>query len=137
MTFIQNVEELRGPFVAALMQGRLMVQKCLDCSALTMYPKYRCPVCFSSNLNWEMVTGKGQLLSFTILRAGAPSAFDVEPPYGIGIVKLDEGPQLMGRLAHAPDGTWDHYRCDQRVEFFRVPAREIAERPAAWFTAAE
>lgn len=137
-TFIQSADELKRPFVAALMQNRLMVQKCKDCENLTMYPKYRCPACFSANMGWAIAGGGGQLLTFTILRAGAPSAFEVEPPYGIGVVRLDEGPQLMGRLYPGEDGTWDHYRCDMRVEF-RSPqgTAEIAERPAAWFLAAE
>jgi uncharacterized OB-fold protein len=75
------------------------------------------------------------LQTFTILRAGAPSAFDVEPPYCIGIVRLDEGPQLMGRLRPGSDGSWDHYACDQRVTFAPADAAEIAVRPAAWFEA--
>ncbi len=134
--YIQNDTELTGPFAAALAKGNLIVQKCNDCAALIMYPKYRCPACFSGSLGWEQVSGAGQLQTFTILRYGPPSSFDVEAPYGIGIVKLDEGPQLMCRLHPGPDGTWDHYVCNQRVSFAPADAAEIAERAAAWFTAA-
>jgi hypothetical protein len=81
------------------------------------------------------VSGGGQLQTFTILRMGAPSSFDVEPPYCIGIVKLDEGPQLMCRLRPGADGTWDSYTCDQRVGFAPADAAEVAVRPAAWFRA--
>lgn len=133
--YIQNADELTGPFAAALAEGNLIVQKCNDCAALIMYPKYRCPECFSGNLGWQQVSGEGQLLTFTVLRMGPPSTFQVEAPYGIGIVKLDEGPQLMCRLHPGADGTWDHYVCDQRVRFASADAVEIAERAAAWFTA--
>lgn len=133
--YIQNDTELTGPFAAALAEGKLIVQKCNDCSALIMYPKYRCPACFSGSLGWQQVSGEGQLLTFTILRMGPPSTFSVEAPYGIGIVRLDEGPQLMCRLHPDPDGTWDAYECDQRVRFAPADAAEIAERAAAWFHA--
>ncbi|HEY2834080.1 MAG TPA: OB-fold domain-containing protein [Sporichthyaceae bacterium] len=134
--YIQNADELTGPFAAALAEGRLIVQKCNDCATAIMYPKYRCPNCFSGSLDWQQVSGAGQLQTFTILRMGAPSAFDVEPPYCIGIVKLDEGPQLMCRLHPGADGTWNSYVCDQRVSFAPADAAEVAQRPAAWFTAA-
>lgn len=134
--YIQNAEELTGPFGAALAEGKLIVQRCLDCSALIMYPKYRCPTCFSGNLGWQQVSGAGTLATFTILRYGPPSSFDVEAPYCIGVVKLDEGPQLMCRMHPGADGTWDHYVCEQRVNFVPADAAEVAERPAAWFSAA-
>ncbi|MGQ0626255.1 MAG: Zn-ribbon domain-containing OB-fold protein [Sporichthyaceae bacterium] len=134
--FIQNDLELTEPFAAALADGKLVVQKCNACGELIMYPKYRCPRCFSGDLGWQQVCGAGQLQTFTILRYGPPSSFAVEAPYCIGIVKLDEGPQLMCRLHPGADGTWDHYVCDQRVAFVPADAAEIAERAAAWFTAA-
>lgn len=137
MTYIENAEQLTGPFNAALSEGRLTVQECNTCGELIMYPKYRCPGCFGSDLGWKDVSGKATLLTYTVLRFGAPSAFDVEVPYGIGIVRLDEGPQLTCRLHANVEGGWDHYRCDAAVEFTPVSAEEIAERPAAWFSVAE
>lgn len=135
MAYIENADQLTGPFGEALSAGRLDVQQCNSCNELIMYPKYRCPTCFGNDLGWFTTAGKGTLQTFTILRAAAPSTFHVEVPYGIGIVKLDEGPQLMGRLHPGADGTWDHYRCDAPVVFKAVAAEEIAERPAAWFEA--
>lgn len=135
MSYIENSEQLTGPFGEGLARGELIVQKCNSCSELIMYPKYRCPSCFGNDLDWHTTNGQGQLLTYTVLRFGAPSSFDVEPPYAIGIVKLEEGPQLMGRLHPGPDGTWDHYRCDEPVTFVPVDAAEVAERPTAWFAA--
>ena len=135
MAYIENAYQLTGPFSDALSRGELIVQKCNGCDARIMYPKYRCPVCFGNDLDWITSTGNGTLLTFTVLRAAPPSAFKVDVPYGIGIVKLEEGPQLMARLHPGPNGGWDHYRCDERVVFAPAEAREIAERPAAWFKA--
>lgn len=135
MNYIENSDQLTGPFGEALAKGDLVVQKCGSCGELIMYPKYRCPSCFGSDLAWHTTNGRAQLLTYTVLRSGAPSAFDVEPPYAIGIVKLEEGPQLTCRLHPGPDGTWDHYRCDEPVVFAPADATEVAERPAAWFAA--
>lgn len=134
--YIQNDTELTGPYSAALAEGRLTVQKCGACSALIMYPKYRCPECFSGELGWQDVSGEATLLTYTVLRFAPPSSFDVDPPYAIGIVRLAEGPQLMCRLHPGEDGTWEQYACDQKVTFSGADAAEIAERPTAWFTAA-
>lgn len=136
MAYIQNSGQLTGPFGEALSRGELLVQQCQSCAARIMYPKYRCPVCFGNDLGWLTTSGTGTLLTFTVLRAAPPSAFKVDVPYGIGIVRLDDGPQLMGRLHPGPDGTWDHYRCEAPVVFAPAEAAEIAQRPAAWFTAA-
>ena len=137
MSHIENSEQLTRPFREALTRGELVVQKCNSCAGLIMYPKYRCPSCFHSDLGWQAVSGRGQLLTYTVLRAGAPSAFGAEPPYAIGIVRLEEGPQLAGRLHPGPDGAWDHYRCDGPVVFAPAAPEEVAQRPAAWFAAAE
>ena len=135
--YIQNDTELTGPFAAALAEGKLIVQKCNDCSALIMYPKYRCPLVLQRQP--RLAAGGRRRARCRPSRScayGPPSSFAVEAPYGIGIVKLDEGPQLMCRLQPGPDGTWDHYVCDQRVSFSPADPAEIAERAAAWFTAA-
>lgn len=135
MSYIENSEQLTGPFYEALARGELIVQECNTCGELIMYPKYRCPSCFGNDLGWHTVSGRGKLLTYTVLRFGAPTSFGVEPPYGIGIIKLEEGPQLTGRLHPGTDGTWDHYRCDGPVVFTPADAAEVARRPAAWFAA--
>lgn len=122
-------------FRAGLAKGELLVQKCNSCSKLNMYPRYACPHCQSENLGWQKVSGKGTLMSFTVLRAGAPQGFEADIPYALGVVKLDEGVQLLGRLANDSSGDWKSYRCDMKVEFAPVPAEQIETRPAAWFKA--
>ena len=73
------------------------------------------------------------LHSFTVLRAGAPEGFESELPYALGVIKLDEGVQLLARLTPEIDGDWRGYRCDDRVEFNPAPADRVALRPCAWF----
>ena len=136
MTSEPIMHDLTIDYYAHLAAGRLAVQQCGDCGHKIMYPRYRCTECFSSNLGWSEETGEGILHSFTIQRLGAPSDFGAKGPYAVGIVKLDAGPQMLGRLWPGEDGTWDHYRCDGRVVFKPAGADEIVEHPAAWFSTA-
>jgi len=64
---------------------------------------------------------------------GAPEGFEQDLPYAIGVVKLDEGVQMLGRLVPDADGTWASYACDQRVEFKATSPEQVAQRPCAWF----
>lgn len=123
-------------FRDGLARGDLLIQKCDECSRLNMYPRYACPHCQSQSLGWQRASGHGVLHSFTVLRLGAPEGFEGELPYAVGIVKLEEGVQLLARLVPDADGDWQTYRCDDPVKFSPMPAEQIERRPCAWFTRA-
>jgi len=130
-----SVNPIRDEFRAALARGELLVQKCNDCGKLNMYPRHACPHCQSLSLGWQQVRGRGVLHSYTVLRVGAPEGFDQDLPYALGVVKLEDGVQMLGRLVPDAQGNWDHYRCDQTVEFQPVPPEQKTPRACAWFTA--
>jgi uncharacterized OB-fold protein len=134
MTTEPMMTDLSGPYYDALGSGTLQVQLCGDCGTHIMYPRYRCPQCFSSNLGWTEVEGRGTLQTFTVLRMGSPSGYEGDLPYALGVIRLDEGAQLLARLWPDQDGTWDAYACEDRVVFRSADAAEVAKRPAAWFT---
>lgn len=104
-------------FRAGLERGELLLQSCKACRQLNMYPRHACPHCQSSDLGWQAAQGGGRLLSFTVLRAGAPEGFADELPYALGVVRLEEGVQLLARLVPDSDGEWSDYRCDAPVSF--------------------
>lgn len=126
------VEEFR----AGLDRGELLVQRCGGCGKLNLYPKFACPFCQSEDLGWQAASGKGTLLSHTVQRLGSPIGFEEEQPFGLGVVVLEEGVQLLGRLLPTGEDTWDGYRCDAPVEFV-APGDATADgdeaRPVAWF----
>ena len=124
---------LQSQYQEHLSNGEMRVQKCDACAELNMYPRAQCPHCYSSDHSWVRVSGNGTLLSYTVVRAASPKAFAEDTPYAIGIVRLDEGPQLMVRLPADADGEFSSYTCDMPIQFMPVPAEEIARRPVAWF----
>jgi uncharacterized OB-fold protein len=132
------MNDLVAKYREGLERGELLIQRCNACDARIMYPRHRCIVCQSDDLGFERSAGEGTLHSYTVVRAVPPRGFEDDVPYAVGVVKLDEGVQLLGRL-HPSDGSgdWAAYRCDQRVRFAPVAAEEIQERPVAWFAHAD
>lgn len=131
-----NLPRIVREYREALLDGKLVVQQCLDCDSLNMYPRHRCPHCQSDNLGWQAASGNATLHSYTVLRLGAPDGFESDIPYALGVVKLEEGVQLLARLAPDADGGWDSYRCDVSVGFMAKPAGQNPELPCAWFALA-
>jgi uncharacterized protein len=120
-------------FRAGLASGELLIQNCNDCGKPNMWPRYACPHCQSENLGWVKSAGKGVLHSFCVLRQGAPEGFEDDLPYTIGVVKLDEGVQLLARLEAEGEEDWSAYACDDAVEFVAVSSSEVDRRPCATF----
>lgn len=103
-------------FWDALKEGRFLTSRCNACKDLTFPPKPLCPGCWSRDLSWVDLTGKGVLRSFTEVSA-APLVFAEEAPYVIGLIDLDEGIRCMSRVL-AP---YDSLKVDMRV---RLKIRE-------------
>ncbi|MBI4285946.1 MAG: Zn-ribbon domain-containing OB-fold protein [Chloroflexi bacterium] len=81
----------------ALKQSKLLGLKCLDCGAITVPPKMVCQQCGSTNLEVTELKGSGVIQTFTSVFVPAEGR-EGECPYIIVMVKLDEGPWIMGNL---------------------------------------
>jgi uncharacterized OB-fold protein len=128
-----GMDHLTEPYYAALRRGELHVQHCGSCDRNILYPRHVCPFCYESELSWVPVSGQGVLHSFAVQRVVPPTGFEDDLPYAVGVVKLDDGVQLLGRLWPDDDGEWTGYECDGRVEFHGATGDEIERRPVAWF----
>jgi uncharacterized OB-fold protein len=72
--------------------GRLMTTRCEECGFRTHPPVPRCPSCYSERVAPSPVSGRGRVYSYTINRQRWNP--DLEVPYVIAIVELDEQPGL-------------------------------------------
>jgi len=129
----QALSGLADAFNEALAEGRLMIQSCNDCGKPNMWPRYRCPYCQSADLGWKEASGKGTLVSYSVVRAVPPKGFEDQLPYALGVIRLEEGVQLLARLEGEGEDGFDDYECDAAVSFSPHPAEEMRDRPVAWF----
>jgi uncharacterized OB-fold protein len=117
-------------FWEAVERGELLVQKCLSCGGLQMYPRRSCVACSASEITYVPVSGQGKIYTFSTVLKYAPSDFAEDVPYTLAVVTLDEGPRMLTRIVDSdPDGL----RCDMPVKF--APS-EIHGQVLPTFTAA-
>jgi hypothetical protein len=78
-------------------ERKLMGTKCTKCSAIMCPPRAICRKCLSDKFEWVEFKGRGKLLTYTIIHF-PPTQFQALAPYAVGIVKLEEGPQLSAMI---------------------------------------
>jgi uncharacterized OB-fold protein len=81
----------------ALRKNRLMGLKCNNCGTVTCPPKMTCQECAGTDLEITELSGRGKITTFTTTYV-APLGREVEAPYTIVMVALDEGPWIAGNL---------------------------------------
>jgi uncharacterized protein len=88
-------------FFAEARAGRLTGIRCGHCGALAIPPKEFCESC--QQREWQTVPlgGAGTIVSYTVIRV-APRGHGGEVPYGVAVVRLEEGVSLLGRIVDIP-----------------------------------
>ena len=84
------------PFWRACLEGRLTVQRCAACGSHQFYPRPFCLSCESSDLEWVDASGSGTIYSITTVRI--PVSDELQTPYLLALVDLDEGPRLLTNI---------------------------------------
>jgi uncharacterized OB-fold protein len=96
-----RVTKFTRRFWAALHERRFETTSCEGCARPSFPPKPFCPHCWSRNIRWISLSGRGRLYSQTVIHA-APAAFRAETPYRVGIVDLHEGLRIATRIVGDP-----------------------------------
>jgi uncharacterized protein len=118
-------------FWAGVERDELLLPWCVSCGKPHFPPRPFCPFCWSDEIEWRKIAGTGTLYTHTIVHANPPSHFVSELPYAIGIVRLDEGVQMMCHM----QGDLGLLACDAPVEVGfstlngkRVPSFSVVAR---------
>jgi uncharacterized protein len=88
-------------FWSAVAEGRLLIQRCPACGTRQFYPRALCTTC-GEDPEWEEVSGRGTVHTFTVIRQNGATPFRDELPYVVAMVELEEGPRLMGNVTGCP-----------------------------------
>jgi uncharacterized protein len=91
-----------APYWEGCRQHELRIQRCTACGHRQFFPRLYCTKCLSENVEWVRACGRGQVLSFTIVRRPVSPAFAAEVPYVVALVTLEEGPQMMTNIVGCP-----------------------------------
>ena len=81
-------------FARHLKDGRLMGSRCKSCNEASFPPRADCAACTGGEFEFFEVSGKGTLHTFSRISA-APTGFEEEVPYTVGVVDLEEGGRLL------------------------------------------
>lgn len=92
--------------------GVLRILRCQDCGYYLHPPSPRCPGCWSSSVSPETVSGRGEILTFTVNHQSWDGSTE---PYVIAIVGLDEADGLR-LTTNIVDCAVDDVAIGKRVE---------------------
>jgi len=102
--YTPNPEGLNAEFYAHLAAGTLRLQRCSACARWRHPPRILCGACGSERWQWEPVSGRGAIYSWTITHQALVPMFAEDLPYAVAVVELAEGPRLVTAVRGiAPD----------------------------------
>lgn len=90
-------EETR-PYWEGCCAHELRIQQCGACGHFQFYPRLYCTACMSEQVAWVRASGRGRVVSFTVVYRPVTAAFAADVPYVVALIRLDEGPQLMSNV---------------------------------------
>jgi hypothetical protein len=76
----------------------LRIQRCTGCGTPRFAPRPACPACASLRFAWITCTGRGTVHTWTVVHGPTLPAFQAETPYAAGVVRLEEGVFMVGRI---------------------------------------
>ncbi|HUZ01204.1 MAG TPA: Zn-ribbon domain-containing OB-fold protein [Thermomicrobiaceae bacterium] len=117
-----------APYWESVKAHAMQVQHCNACGQTIFYPRGLCPNCFSSDLAWQPVSGKGKLHAFTIVHRHPNPAFAADAPYVVALVELDEGVRLMSNLIGV-EADPEHVKVGMPVEVVYEDVTEAVTLP--------
>jgi NAD(P)-dependent dehydrogenase (short-subunit alcohol dehydrogenase family)/uncharacterized OB-fold protein len=83
---------------AAVAEGRFELQSCHDCGQVQYPPRDACANCLSVRLAWKPVSGRGDLISDTLLHHSNELYYRARTPLRLGLVRLAEGVTVLAHL---------------------------------------
>jgi len=106
---LPELDEESAPFFAYAAAGELRVQRCASCGTRRVPPRPMCHVCTSTDVEWELLSGRGRVWSFAIPHPPLLPAYAEVAPYNVVVVEAEEDPTIrfVGNLVLSADGPLD------------------------------
>jgi uncharacterized OB-fold protein len=88
-------DELSRPFWDAAKERRLMIQRCDSCGYYNHPPRRFCDACLGQDLQFERVSGRGTVYTYTVMHQRDVAGFEEDAPFINIVVELVEQPNLL------------------------------------------
>lgn len=86
------------PFWDGCRRHELWLPYCARCQQFFFYPRPFCPRCFTWEVDWRRVSGRGVIHAFAVHYRATNPLWAEDVPYVTAIVELEEGPRLFTHL---------------------------------------
>ena len=110
-------DDLSQQFWEAAKQQRLVVQRCRECAYFNHPPRPACDACQSQQLQFEPLSGRGTIYSFTVMHQPNIAGFEDQIPYINILVELEEQP-LLFMVSNLPASDLDKIKIGGQVEVY-------------------
>jgi len=84
--------EATREFWAGAARGELVIPRCDTCDSFNWYPREQCRSCAQGSFTWTVVSGRGRLFSWSVVRHPFLRQFRDKVPFVPGLVAIDEDP---------------------------------------------
>jgi uncharacterized OB-fold protein len=93
--------QLTEPYWNAANDERLVVQCCRACAHRQFFPRPFCLKCESDQIDWQEVSGRGTVYTFTINYRAPNAAMKERLPYAVALIDLEEGVRMMANIVNS------------------------------------
>jgi uncharacterized OB-fold protein len=119
------VDETTAPWWEGTREGWFLLQRCHACAAVQFPPRSVCVTCMAADPEWVEASGHARVDSFTVVHR-SPAPEQIEAPYVVARVVLEEGPIVLSRLVGDDVDAW---RCDDPVSLHWEPLADGRRLP--------
>lgn len=108
------------PYWQSIRDGRLSIQRCVECGTHRHPPSPVCHSCQSFEREWVVSPGRGRVWSFAIVREPL-EGWSGELPNVIAIVELEEGVKIVSSIG-GPEAEEIKIGTEVEIEFRSSPS---------------
>jgi uncharacterized OB-fold protein len=91
-------DEVSAPFWEYCREGELRAQRCGACGQLRHPPRPTCPSCGSTEVEWQLLTGRGKVFTYGVSHQAIHPALEGRVPFTTLVIELDEGLRFTSNL---------------------------------------
>jgi uncharacterized OB-fold protein len=82
----------------SLCEHAVRLQKCHRCGRFRFPPYPTCYYCGEQRYSWVAISGRGKLYSWIVIHHPIDTNIDIDIPFVVALVTLEEGPRITARL---------------------------------------